>query len=62
MFSNFTNIITGIWNGKEVHDKELLTRYVLAGLLCVAFLGVVVHIPSCGKQEVPSHIQTSSGR
>lgn len=61
MFKSLTNIITGIWNGKEVHDKELLTRYVLAALVLALFIGVVVHVPSCGKQEVPSHIQTANG-
>lgn len=62
MLKSLTNIITGIWHGREVHDKELLVRYVLGSLALAFVIGICVHLPSCGKQELPSHIQTANGR
>lgn len=61
MLKSLTNIITGIWHGREVHDTELLTKYVLYSLGLLLIVGVLINLPSCGPPPLPNHIQTSNG-
>lgn len=51
--------MTGHWHGEEVHDKEILAKYVLYTLAMAFLIGLVVGTPTCHKQPTPAHIQTS---
>lgn len=56
----FKSIVTGHWDGVEVHDRELLAKYTLYALGLVLLIGISTSIPSCtDKPDYPPHIQVN---
>lgn len=57
----FKSILAGDWEGIEVHDRELLTKYVIYAAGIVLLIGIGGGINSCSQQDkdYPPHIQVS---